>query len=72
MATIIKEREMATTTNTTKERVSTLEGRYEHLATKADLHAIETRLVKWMVGIMLMFGGMVAAAIASAVAALLD
>ena len=55
---------------TTEERVVVLEERYEHLATKADLHALETRLVKWMVG--MMFGGMVAAAaIASAVAALL-
>lgn len=56
------------TTTGSKDRV--LETRYEHLATKADLHALETRLVKWMVG--MMFGGMVAAAIASAVAALLD
>lgn len=57
---------------TTGSKDRALETRYEHLATKADLHALETRLVKWMVGIMLMFGGMVAAAIASAVAALLD
>ena len=56
---------------TTKERVSTLERRYEHLATKADLHALETRLVKWMVG--MMFGGMAAVAVvASAVAVLLN
>ena len=58
---------------TTEERVTALEARVEHLATKADLaelradlHALETRLVKWMIG--MMFGGMVtAAAIASAV-----
>lgn len=55
---------------TTEERLTTLEARYEHLATKADLHALETRLVKWMIG--MMFGGMVtAAAIASAVATFL-
>ena len=55
------------TTTGSKDRA--LETRYEHLATKADLHALETRLVKWMVG--MMFGGMAAAAIASAVATLL-
>ena len=55
---------------TTGSRDGAIKTRYEHLATKADLHAFETRLVKWMVG--MMFGGMVAsAAIASAVAALL-
>ena len=55
---------------TTEERVTVLEAQYDHLATKADLHALETRLVKWMIG--MMFGGMVtAAAIASAVATFL-
>ena len=54
-------------TTTTKSKARVLETRYEHLATKADLHALETRLVKWMVG--MMFGGMAAAA---AIAALLD
>lgn len=40
-------------------------------ATKADLAQLETRLVKWMVG--MVFGGMVAsAAIASAVATFLN
>ena len=53
------------TTTGSKDRP--LETRYEHLATKADLHALETGLVKWMVGVM--FGGMAAAA---AIAALLD
>lgn len=69
--TIIKERELATTTNTTKERVSTLEERYKHLATKADLNAIETRLMKWLFGMML---GVIALAttIVSAVARLLN
>ena len=47
-----------------EERVSRLEGGYEHLATKADLEriygslqaemrAMETRLIKWMVGMMI-------------------
>lgn len=78
MATITKECEMATTitkeremVTTTKERVSTLEEHYKHLATKADLNAIETRLMKWLFG--MMFGGMAAvAAIVSAVARLLN
>ena len=55
---------------TTGSKDRPLETRYEHLATKADLHALETRLVKWLFG--MMFGGMVAAAaVAAAVAALL-
>ncbi len=57
---------------TTKERVSTLERRYEHLATKADLHALETRLVKWMVGMMLGVIASAVMAIVSAVARLLN
>ena len=36
-----------------------------HYATKADLHAVETRLVKWMIGLMLSSMG---AAVAIAVA----
>ena len=51
-----------------EERVSRLEGGFEHLATKADvaelrvdLHALETRLMRWMVGAIL---GSVAAATA--------
>ena len=31
---------------TPEERLSRLEGAYEHLATKADLQAVETRMVK--------------------------
>ena len=55
---------------TTGSKDRAIKTRYEHLATKADLHALETRLVKWLFG--MMFGGMAAAAaIASAVAALL-
>ena len=54
-----------------EERLTVLETNYQHVATKADLHALETRLVKW--GVAAIFGGMVAAAaIASAVATLLN
>lgn len=56
---------------TTEERLSRLEGGYEHLATKADVQALETRMtkqiaesetriVKWIVGAMI--GGIVAGA----------
>ena len=31
---------------TPEERLSRLEGAYEHLATKADLQAVETRMIK--------------------------
>ena len=34
---------------TIEERVSALESAYEHLATKADLHAMETRIMRWLV-----------------------
>lgn len=63
---------------TIEERVSRVEGGYEHVATKADLKDLEIRLtrqmgemkadlIKWVVGMVL--GGMVAAAaIATAVA----
>lgn len=54
------------TTMTDSDRISALEGERVHLATKADLRALEVSLVKWMVG--LVFGGMVAAAaVASAI-----
>ena len=55
-------------TATLEERVSRLEGGFEHLAAKADvaelqgdLHALESRLLRWMVGASL---GSVAAAAA--------
>lgn len=45
---------------TAEERLSRLEGGYEHLATKADvadlkgnIYQMETRLLRWMVGMML-------------------
>ena len=53
-----------------RDRISRLEGAYSHLATKADLHKaigdLETRLTKWIVGLML---GSVSVAVAIAVAA---
>ena len=59
------------TTMTDSNRISALEGERIHLATKADLRALEVSLVKWMVG--LVFGGMVAAAaVASAIMKLAD
>ena len=52
-----------------RDRISRLEGAYGHLATKADLYKaigdLETRLTKWIVGLML---GSVSAAVAIAVA----
>lgn len=53
------------TTTGSKDRA--IETRYEHLATKADLHAIETRLMKWLFGMMA-----AVAAIVSAVTRLLN
>ena len=38
---------------TVEQRVSRLEGAYEHLATKADISQLESRLIKWMVGLQL-------------------
>ena len=35
---------------TIEERVSHLEGAYEHLSTKADIAQMENRLLRWMVG----------------------
>jgi len=52
-----------------RDRISRLEGAYAHLATKADLYKaigdLETRLTKWIVGLML---GSVSVAVAIAVA----
>ena len=55
------------TTASNEERLSRLEAGQEHLATKADLAALEARLVKWMVGLML--GAVVAA---TAIATLIE
>ncbi len=34
-----------------EQRASRLEGQYEHLATKADLERLQSRLVMWLVGV---------------------
>ena len=63
---------MTTTNTSTEERVSRLEGAYEHLATKEDVAKVETevvrvradvatlegRLIRWMVGAVI--SGMIA------------
>ena len=36
-----------------EEGLSQLEGGYEHLATKADLYQLESRMTKWFVGIVI-------------------
>ena len=40
--------------STEAERLARLEGAYEHLATKADLANLETRLTKWFAGLLLL------------------
>lgn len=37
---------------TIEDRVSRLEGAYDHLATKADVAELKADLIKWMVGLM--------------------
>ena len=44
---------------TTEQRLSSLEAKYDNLATKADLVELETRLIKWILG--MMAGSIVAA-----------
>ena len=51
---------------TIEERVSALESAYERLATKADLHAMETRIMRWLIATLLT-GMATAAAMAIAV-----
>ena len=38
---------------TVGERLSRLEGGYEHLATKADLYQLENRMTRWLVGLVI-------------------
>ena len=38
---------------TVEERLSRLEGGYEHLATKADLYQLENRMTHWLVGLVI-------------------
>ncbi len=40
-------------TATVEERLSRIEGAYEHLATKADVSNSEARMIRWMVGLVL-------------------
>ena len=40
-------------TGTVEERVSRLEGAYDHLATKADIAELKAELIKWMVSLMM-------------------
>ncbi len=56
-----------TTTASLEQRVGRLEGAYEHLATKADLHQLESRLyqmesrlLRWLVGTILASVGVTA------------
>ena len=49
-----------TTTASLEQRVGRLEGAYEHLATKADLHQMESRLLRWVVGTILASVGITA------------
>ena len=52
------------TTASNEERLARIEGRLDGFATKEDLAQLETRLVKWMVGLML-GSAMVATALAT-------
>ena len=36
-----------------EERLSRLEGGYEHLATKADLYQLENRMIRWLIGMVI-------------------
>ena len=38
---------------TIEERVSYIEGRLDSLATKEDLASLESRLIKWMIGMVI-------------------
>ena len=57
---LLPPRRTSMATMTLEERVSRIEGGFEHLATKADvaelrgdLHALDTRRMRWMVGAVL-------------------
>ena len=55
---------MATATDPITERVARLEGAYEHLATKADLAQMETRLTWRIIGAMVGMSGAIITAVA--------
>ena len=62
---------MTTHSNSLDVRVTRIEATLEHLATKADLAELETRLIRWTVATV--FTGMAAAAaIAAAVASIVS
>ena len=56
---------------TVEQRVSRLEGAYDHLATKADLYQLENRLIRWLFGLMVAILVSGLAAVASLVVTLL-
>ncbi len=41
---------------TVEERLSRIEGGYEHLATKADLYQLENRMIRWLGGMVIALG----------------
>ena len=55
---------MATMTDPITERVARLEGAYEHLATKADLAQMETRMTWRLIGAMMGMSGIIITAVA--------
>ena len=55
---------MITATDANTERIARLEGAYEHLATKADLAQMETRLTWRIIGAMVGMSGATITAVA--------
>ena len=56
---------------TVEQRVSRLEGAYDHLASKADLYQLENRLIRWLFGLLVAILVSGLAAVASLVVTLL-
>ena len=56
---------------TVEQRVSRLEGAYDHLAGKADLYQLENRLIRWLFGLLVAILVSGLAAVASLVVTLL-
>ena len=68
---VLGDKKMATMTDPITERVARLEGAYEHLATKADLAQLETRMAQmetrmtWrIIGAMVGMSGIIITAVA--------
>lgn len=55
---------MTTTTDPLTERMARLEGAYEHLATKADLAQMETRMTWRLIGAMVGMSGIIITSVA--------